>query len=256
MNPQVDHQPEIRSLPQDDGKYRIYARVEIAFILRSIMKSSALVTAYFGHSKDFVVTAILEVDADAGSIIIDSGSNPVLNERVLRGQQLSVVSSQDGVKVEFEVQQVEAASFEGRLAFRIPFPGSLIKLQRREFYRLMAPLLNPLKCQIPVPGGPVIETVVGDISLGGVSLMGEHQGLDLQLGTIYENCRILLPELGVIQTKLMVRNSFPMTLRSGAVIKRTGCAFLDLPSSQQAMIQRYIIRLERDRRAKLSEPRL
>jgi c-di-GMP-binding flagellar brake protein YcgR len=54
----------------------------------------------------------------------------------------------------------------------------------------------------------------------------------------------------------MVRNSFPVTLRSGAVIKRTGCAFLDLPSSQQAMIQRYIIRLERDRRAKLSEPRL
>jgi hypothetical protein len=60
----------------------------------------------------------------------------------------------------------------------------------------------------------------------------------------------------VIQTKLMVRNSFPMTMRNGAVIKRTGCAFLDLPSNQQALIQRYIIRLERDRRAKLSEPRL
>jgi len=252
----VDQQPEIRSLPQDDGNYRIYARVEIAFILRAVMRSSALVTAYFGHGKEFVVTAILDVDADAESIIIDSGSNPVLNERVLRGQQLSVVSSQDGVKVEFEVQQVEAASFEGRLAFRIPFPDSLVKLQRREFYRLAAPLLNPLKCQIPIPGGGVVDTVVGDISLGGVSLMGEHPRLDLQLGTIYENCRILLPELGAIQTKLMVRNSFPITLRNGAVIKRTGCAFLNLPSNQQAMIQRYIIRLERDRRAKLSEPRL
>jgi c-di-GMP-binding flagellar brake protein YcgR len=54
----------------------------------------------------------------------------------------------------------------------------------------------------------------------------------------------------------MVRNSFPVTLRNGSVIKRTGCAFLNLPSGQQAMIQRYIIRLERDRRAKLSEPRI
>lgn len=243
-------------MQHDDGKYRIYARVEIAFIVRAIMKSGALVTAYFGQGKDFVVTAFLAVDADAGSMIIDSGSNAVMNERLLRGQHLTVVSSQDGVKVEFTVDQIEATSFEGRLAFRIPFPDSLIKLQRREFYRLAAPLLNPLKCQIPTASGGVADTTVGDISLGGVSLMGEHEGLDLELGTIHENCRIQLPELGVIQTKLMVRNSFPMTLRNGAVIKRTGCAFVELPSNQQAMIQRYIIRLERDRRAKLSEPRL
>jgi flagellar brake protein len=251
----VDQHPEKRSAPED-GKYRIYAHVEIAFILRAIMKSSALVTAYLGAGKDFIVTAILAVNADSQSIIIDCGSNPSLNERLLRLQQLSVVSSQDGVKVEFEVNHVEAASFEGRLAFRIPFPESLVKLQRREFYRLPAPVLNPLKCQIPIAGGGTAETVVGDISLGGVSLMGEHAVLDLQLGAIYENCRILLPEIGVIQTKLMVRNSFPMTLRNGAIIKRTGCAFMELPAPQQAMIQRYIIRLERDRRAKLAEPRL
>jgi c-di-GMP-binding flagellar brake protein YcgR len=251
----VTQQTETRG-PSDDGKYRIHARVEIAFILRAIMKSTALVTAYIGQGKDFIVTAILAVDADNHSILIDSGSNPVLNERVMRIQQLNVVSSQDGVKVEFEVSRVEAASFEGRLAFRIPFPDSLLKLQRREFYRLPSPVLNPLKCQIPLVSGGLVDTVVGDISLGGVSLMGEHAGLDLQLGTIYENCRILLPELGVIQAKLMVRNSFPMTLRNGAVIKRTGCAFVELPSNQQAMIQRYIIKLERDRRAKLVEPRL
>jgi len=254
LDGQVNQQPETRSAPED-GKYRIYARVEIAFILRAIMKSTALVTAYFGPGKDFIVTAILAVDTDNQSILIDSGSNPVLNESVMRMQQLTVVSTQDGVKVEFSVDSVEAVSFEGRLAFPIPFPDSLIKLQRREFYRLPAPLLSPLKCQIPIPVGGIAETVVGDISLGGVSLMGEHAGLDLQLGTIFENCRIMLPEVGVIQTKLMVRNSFPVTLRNGAVIKRTGCAFLELPSSQQAMIQRYIIRLERDRRAKVADPR-
>lgn len=250
MNQQSEHRPA------DDGKYRIHERVEIAFILRAIMKSGALVTAYFGTGKDFIVTAILDVNADAHSILIDSGSNAALNERLLAGQTLHLVSSQDGVKVEFDVARVEATSYEGRLAFRVAFPDSLIKLQRREFYRLPAPLLNPLKCQIPTPSGGTADTVVGDISLGGVSLMGEHPELKLQLGTVFENCRIMLPEVGVIQANLMVRNSFPVTLRNGSVIKRTGCAFLNLPSGQQAMIQRYIIRLERDRRAKLSEPRI
>lgn len=250
MNQQSEHRPA------DGGKYRIHEPVEIAFILRAIMKSGALVTAYFGTGKDFIVTAILDVNSDAQAVLIDSGSNAALNERLLGGQNLHLVSSQDGVKVEFDVVRVEATSYEGRLAFRVPFPESLIKLQRREFYRLPAPLLNPLKCQIPTPSGGMADTVVGDISLGGVSLMGEHPEVQLQLGTVFENCRIMLPEVGVIQATLMVRNSFPVTLRNGSVIKRTGCAFVNLPSSQQAMIQRYIIRLERDRRAKLSEPRI
>jgi flagellar brake protein len=252
---QAKEQPEQRST-SDDGKYRIYGRVEIAFILRAIMKSGALVTAYFGQGNDFIVTALLAVDTDAESIIIDGGSNTVLNERLVRGQHLKIVSSQDGVKVEFEVDRVEPASFEGRLAFQISFPESMLKLQRREYYRLAMPVLNPLKCQIRLPDGTVAETVVGDISLGGVSLMGEHPKLTLELGTIFENCRIQLPDLGVLQIKLIVRNSFPITMRNGTVVKRTGCAFLDMPSQQQAMIQRYIIRLERDRRAKLAEPRL
>jgi len=62
--PEVIQQPETRSAP-DEGKYRIYGRVEIAFILRAVMKSGALVTAYFGEGKDFIVTAILAIDPDA-----------------------------------------------------------------------------------------------------------------------------------------------------------------------------------------------
>jgi flagellar brake protein len=240
---------------QDDGRYRVHSRVEIAFILRAIMKSGTLVTLYFGRAKDFVVTAILEVDAERQGIILDSGSNPQLNEKLLRGQQLTATSTQDGVKVEFEVQRIEATSFEGRLAFDIPFPESLIKLQRREYYRLPSPLLHPLRCQIPAADGSLVDTTVGDISLGGVSLMGEHAGLALEAGQVFEGCCIVLPDVGHVTATLLVRNSFPLTLRNGAVTRRTGCAFVELGANQEAMIQRYIIRLERERRAKSAEPK-
>jgi len=237
----------------DDGRYLVHSRVEIAFILRAIMKSGALVTAYFGRGKDFVVTALLNVDVERGQVLLDSGSNAQLNERLLRGQQLTLISSQDGVKVQFDIQRVEATSFEGRLAFQIPFPDSLLKLQRREYYRLPAPLVHPLKCQIPLADGETADTTVGDISLGGVSLMGEHPRLQLESGQLYESCRIVLPEVGTVTANLAVRNSFPVTLRNGAVTRRTGCAFVELSPNQEAMIQRYIIRLERDRRAKLPD---
>jgi c-di-GMP-binding flagellar brake protein YcgR len=261
VSAQLDKIPETPTAELDDSRYRVHSRVEVASVLRAIMNAGALITAYFGHGKDFVVTAILGVDAEHGRVVVDSGSNAQVNERLLRDQQLTLVSTQDGVKVEFHVEHVEATTFEGRMAFQIPFPDSLLKLQRREYYRLLAPLLHPLKCQIPlaVPGGAnavagnnrVVETTVADISLGGVSLMGEHLGLKLEVGQLFEGCRIVLPEVGTITAKLAVRNSFPVTLKNGTVTRRTGCAFVDLPPSQEAVIQRYINKLERERRTKV-----
>ena len=85
--------------------------------------------------------------------------------------------------------------------------------------------------------------------------MGEHAALKLEVGQLFEGCRIVLPEVGTITAKLAVRSSFQITLKNGNVTRRTGCAFVELNPTQQAMIQRYIIRLERERRARLSEPK-
>ena len=234
----------------DESRFRVDSDVEIAYILRGLMKSRALVTAYFGGGKEFVVTAVLGVEPAHGHVILDSGANRELNERLLRSGEISVVSSQDGVRVQFASRKVEATSFEGRLAFRIPFPASLLKLQRREYYRLATPIVNPLKCEVPAADGLRLAMPISDISLGGVCLVGERDGAALELGTQLEDCRIALPDAGVIHTSLRVRNSYLVTLKNGATSRHTGCEFVKLGAQQEAMLQRYIIRLERERRVK------
>jgi c-di-GMP-binding flagellar brake protein YcgR len=234
----------------DDGRFRIESRLEIAYILRALMNSNALVTAYFNGGREFVVTAVLRVDSERGFLIVDSGSNQELNQRLLHSRELSLVSSQDGVRVQFGVDRAEAVSFEGRPAFRVPFPDAVIKLQRRAYYRLATPVLRPLKCAIPRPDGQVIELPVADISVGGVCLVGQAAGLALEQGTELKDCRIALPDIGVIQATLCVRNRYSVTLKNGALSQRTGCEFVHLGARQEAMVQRYIIRLERERRAK------
>jgi c-di-GMP-binding flagellar brake protein YcgR len=234
----------------DESRFRVDSDVEIAYILRGLMKSGALVTAYFSAGKEFVVTAVLSVEPERGFVVLDSGANRELNERLLRSGEINVVSSQDGVRVQFGSRKVEAVSFEGRLAFRIPFPSSVVKLQRREYYRLPTPILNPLKCEVPAPEGQRIAMPISDISLGGVCLVGERAGTPLELGTVLEDCRISLPEAGVIHASLSVRNSYLVTLKNGATSRHTGCEFIRLGGQQEAMLQRYIIRLERERRTK------
>lgn len=237
----------------DDGKFRVDSRVEIVYILRALMKSNALVTAYFDGGREFVVTAVLQVDNDDGFVILDSGSNRELNERLLQGREVSIVSSQDGVRVQFTSDRATAVSFEGRLAFRLPLPDAIIKLQRREYYRLATPVVHPLRCEIAAPGGKRFELALADISLGGVCLVGQPAGFSFEPGVTLEDCRIDLPEVGAIRAGLCVRNSYVVTLKNGVTSHRTGCEFVKLGSQQEAMVQRYIIRLERERRAKSAD---
>jgi flagellar brake protein len=234
----------------DESRFRVDADVEIAYILRGLMKAGALVTLYFNRGREFVVSAVLGVEPERGFVVLDSGANAELNDRLLRGGEISMVSSQDGVRVQFVGSKVEGISFDGRLAFRIPFPDSVVKLQRREYYRLLTPLLNPLKCEVPAAEGQRVEMPIADISLGGVCLVGECAGAVLEPETMLEDCRIPLPEAGVIRTNMCVRNSYVVVLKNGASSRRTGCEFIKLGAQQEAMLQRYIIRLERERRVK------
>ena len=235
---------------QDEARFRVVSRVEIAYILRSLAKSGALVTVYFNGDREFVVTSVLSVDAERGTVILDSGAKDETNQRLLRSRDLSMVSTQDGVKVQFATDPAQAAMFEGRPAFRVSFPDSLLKLQRREFYRIPTPVLQAIKCAVPAAQGRLVELAVADISLGGVCLVGEVNGAVLEIGCVLEGCRILLPDAGALSTDICVRNSYLVTLKNDQKSRRTGCEFLRLGAQQEATLQRYIIRLERDRRTK------
>jgi c-di-GMP-binding flagellar brake protein YcgR len=62
-----------------------------------------------------------------------------------------------------------------------------------------------------------------------------------------------LPEIGEIVTDVQVRSIVDVTLRSGQPSRRWGCQFVNLPANMQVLLQRYIIRLERERRARMIE---
>jgi c-di-GMP-binding flagellar brake protein YcgR len=231
----------------DDGKYRVDSRVEIIGILRSLLQAGELVTAYFNAGREFVVTAVLEVNAERGFMTLDSSANPQLNDRLLASGQISATSSQNGVRIQFKAGPVEPGSFEGRLVFRLPLPETLLKLQRRAYYRLPTPVVRPVKCEVPAAEGERVHVVIADISVGGVCLIGEPSGIAFEPGQTLPGCRILLPDTGTVTTDLIVRNSYIVALKNGTKSRRTGCEFVKLPSQQEAMVQRYIMKLDRER---------
>jgi c-di-GMP-binding flagellar brake protein YcgR len=236
----------------DNSNYMIHSRMEILYILRAIEHKNELVTAYFNQGNDFILTSIIGVDADSDTLLLDFGANDVLNQRALASDKIVLTTSQDRVKVQFVADGLKQVEHHGRPAFRAGIPNELLKLQRREYYRLATPLINPIKCAMTKAGGGRMEAAIADISLGGIAIANYQNLIVFEIGDKFAACRIVLPETGTVTTGIEIRNEHEVAMKNGVKIRRAGCMFIDLPSGQQAMIQRYIIKLDRERRAMLS----
>jgi flagellar brake protein len=230
--------------------YLIRHKLEIVHILRGILQRREILTLYFGTGDDFLITSLLAIDEQTSTLILGYGADEASCQRLLRSRNIDCSTMQDGVKVLFSATAMERAPFEGRPAFRMPIPAAILKMQRREYYRMVTPVLNPLKCLIKSISG-LVETTVVDISVGGVGVLGYTQDIDLLVGHVYPGCRIDLHEGEPVIASIGIRSHFLVTLKNGLTNHRAGCQFIDLPASEETRIQKYILDKQRELKARL-----
>jgi len=247
--------PAVQPDGTDDSDYLIQAPLEIRFILRAVRDKRALLTLHFSENSEMVFTSIMEVDCERGDLVLDYPNDEQLCRRALAADDLICTTSQDEVKVQFKCEALRRIRHNGRELLCCNIPASVVRVQRRSSYRVQTPQINPLKCMIALPAGsksPFAEITVLDLSCGGVSVIDHHPLVAMDPGAIYNKCRLELPGVGEIAFRMQVKDTYPFTLRNGLTCRRAGCEFLDMPESTTAMVQRYIIQLERSRNANRS----
>lgn len=231
---------------EDVDRFSINSKREIQFILQAIAKQGSQVALYYGNRENFILTTL--VDADRGGFWLDAGQNEKTNERIAQSKKFYFVSVHQNVKVQFEAHQIETDLYDGMETFYMPLPHTLLRIQRRDHFRLSTPITNPLQCSIlltsPPPGG-YREFPIADISSGGISLLCGENNADLEEGKSYPDCQIFLPDDDMtIEVTIQVRNMFLVTKANGEIVKRVGCKFIGLDGKTEMVLQRYINQLQ------------
>jgi c-di-GMP-binding flagellar brake protein YcgR len=235
--------------------FEISSRREIISLLRSIGEKNQLIRMLIHGEADVCVTSILEVDADTNSVILDRSINREQNERILNASRISFETTLDKIRILFPGDRVTETMFENGPALKIAVPTTLVRLQRREFYRMATPVSNPVRAMIPMPeelGGGTAIFPLSDISCGGIAILDNKLMLGNTIGNNYEGCRIDLPDIGTVTATLQIRNSLDLTLLNNKSNRRLGCHFIDISRANLAMVQRYITKLERERNARIA----
>ncbi|MBS1210322.1 MAG: hypothetical protein H6R19_2720 [Proteobacteria bacterium] len=244
------HQPDpkFELLQADDySQYLLREGREIAFVLRQLAARRSMITAHFGEKNEFLLTTVIAVTADNKHLLLDLGRDESLIANALSNGRLLCITQLDKVKIQFPIERLERTTHEGFPALRAPLPGVLLRLQRREYYRLSAPAADTLNCQIPLQNDRRVTARVIDISGGGIAVIAPPDNTMFQPEMSFRNCQLVLPEFGTIIATVRVRNLFRITQRNGQDMLRAGCQFLDLTTPMANAIQRYIMRAEQER---------
>lgn len=238
----------------DDEKFLLRSALDIRHTLASLVAGRALITAHLSPSNQSFLTALLELAEDDSALVLDGSADESINARVAQAAEITCITQLNNVRIQFSVHNPIRVQLDDRPAFRVPLPERVLRLQRREFYRLHTPVTHTVTCSIPVRSegndSPTILVRIIDISGGGIAVAVPPSGIAFEPGMEFMDCTLRLPEGDPISTRLVVRNLFRLTNRNGVEMLRAGCQFLDLPRNADTLIQRYILRIERERNAR------
>jgi c-di-GMP-binding flagellar brake protein YcgR len=229
-------------------RFVVYSRVEIIGMLRQLRDERVLSTVYFDDTTGFAVTLLLDVKPDFEEVIFDRAGDELAQRRLLASKRLVFVAFIDNVKLQFKAAAAEATTYDGAPAIRVRLPAEVLRLQRRDYFRVRPPLAKPAKCLVPFDEEQKqFESLrVLDISVGGLAVMTYPEKFDLPAGRIIENCILDLPGIGSVAVSLCVRHVDAVPRDDKA--RRCGCEFVDMAPQARVALQRYVNRLDAEAR--------
>jgi c-di-GMP-binding flagellar brake protein YcgR len=240
----------VTHLPEEE-QYHVSNLKEIVQILTDLSKKKTMLRVLFNHGADECLTNVIAVDASNHAVYLDIGLDEAFNSRLLASHHIEF-SKDDGIRLKWTSAHVSLATLKDGKAIKIALPQKLMRLQRREYFRLVTPIVNPVPCQIPIVDqmnsdeDKIFELTLVDVSLGGIGTIAPNP-LDpaFVIGANFDRCKISFPDVGVTSLRLQVRNITPITMRDGSIKNRIGFQYIEPSRGNEGLISRYTYNLER-----------
>lgn len=229
----------------DTEKYLLKSRDAVVASLLDLSKKPDFVTAYYDSGKQSVMTTVVDVLQERDLVIMEFGPNKESNRQLLDAGHTTCTSRHNDIDIRFQLTGLRSAKYKGQQVFAAPVPETLLRLQRREFFRVNAPLMEPITCCFDNGDDGKLVLPLADISIGGLAMIDAERRFKAEQGAMLEPCTLNFPDGGgKIELALEIRALFLFNRHDGQKVQRIGCAYHNLSASDSHFIQRYINQLQ------------
>ena len=233
---------------QELARFTLTGRREIVLQLRNLIRSKERVLVTFDEGRQSFLTVLIELYEENNLLFFDIGGSEELNRLFLRSERCQFSCVVAGIRMQFSGRQPRLVKLSGEKALAVDIPGTLLRLQRREAFRLTLPSTKPYLCRTRRGTPDEHEFPIYDISVGGIGIQ-IAQAPALEALQILDNCWIDLRESGLIGVALEIRYVTKFESRQSRPFWHIGCKFIDLSPNNETLIQRFMARIEVERRA-------
>jgi len=218
--------------------------LEILGALRALAAEQRLIQLRAPSGQASILTTLLHIDSKKGTLFFDGTSEAGLLKQILAADILHFSASENGIHISFSSGPAVACSFDDHPALRLPVPSELVRVQRRDTFRVATPVNNPVLCKIPVESGTA-TLPLKDLSVTGLGASDPDRAVTSSIGDILAGCTLHLPELEPVQVTLRLVHIREFE-HADKQQRSLGFAFESLRGAALARIQRFVSTLERE----------
>lgn len=229
-----------------DARFLVHGRMEILALLNELIYYSEPVSVHFG-TEECMETRLLE--AREHTLIFEAGRNAQVNARLAAASACTFSARPQGIQVLFATGQVEPFSWGDSAAFSVALPTRLARLQRQESVRtIVPPQQSPEVALYSRDGGLLGRWPLRDLSVGGLGVALPTQD-KLNHAAAAVRAQLDIPGYTEVDCAVSVRHATDLVQSDGEFGYRIGLGFINLPEPMRVAILRYIVDIERERRA-------
>jgi flagellar brake protein len=237
-----------------EERFHVTGTLPIAFLLVGYARTKDQFTVSFGGGQEMMLTTLLEAQPAGDRLIFDCSGSAEINRRFIESDHNVFAGRPNGIHVQFTTGRAMEVVFEGGKAFSVSLPKHVVRLQRRDTFRIETPRGRQLQFFGRLTGGKLLNFPAHDISVAGLGMMTLALQDVLSPGDRLENCHFALPEdEHELFFSATIRHFTAQVGRAGQQQWRIGLHFEDMPRVEENRIQRYIAKVERERRELLDK---
>ena len=233
-----------------EDKYFLMGKMEILSLLNDLAHRREPVSIYFNGGQDFILSILLSAKSDG--VVFDMGGDEKANARLEHSDQCVFMAAPDGIRVQFTALEPKRFWWGDEEAFWVPLPDRIVRMQRRDSYRNVLPIVNTIKVKLTDEHSANFgDWPLHDLSVGGfgATVSGEPH---MKNGDSIAHIVIWVSDRKRLDCVGMVRH-ISLIDRQGKGRYRVGIEFVNLPHQMEVAIQRYIIKIEYERRKLLAK---
>jgi c-di-GMP-binding flagellar brake protein YcgR len=231
----AEDRPRVPAEPLPE-RFSVEDEQERVLLLQRLLDAHAPVTLHLPDGALGTAAArLLEVDAGAQRVALRVDDPGTLATALGNAPRVLGLATLDGVELRFELGPVRLAKEPGWPLILAALPRLLVRLQRRDAFRVTPPVTARPRLMVPVAGG-LREAAIVDVSATGIAFEWPGPDEAPSPGDELAGSRLELPSTLPIVCGLSVRSS----TRQAGEPTRLGAEFLGLDPAAERTVQVFV----------------